>query len=682
MIVDEDQLRRAVVRIVDRGGRVVGTGFFVTRDLVATCAHVVDKALQEDGVVEIQLLEGMPEGVGALPTTLERESFRDEDAEDVAFLRLKPPLPQGIEPLALATSAGTKGTHLNGFGFPDALGHWMSAKVAGPRGRHQLQLDSSKILPGCSGGPLWDEQGRVVGVAVSIKTVDPKTGRGGDISYAIAAEVLAEVCPEVPFERVERSAAPFLVPFLSNPSFVGRDDDLAAVYELLRERGTVGVRPAALTGMGGIGKTQLAVEYAYRYAAKHPGGVYWVNAVEPLQAELARLAIEVGLDAGEASGSERTQRLALAFAKYLKERPGALAVFDNVQDPLALRSPQAGIIPEQLGCRLLFTTRRRDLPSSFASVEVPVLPPTAAVELLLSTDARRHLLAGGASDERAEADAICRMLGHLPLAVALAAAFLGENPEIALADYRGRLGREGALSTVDDPEVDPIPLPTRHDTAVGATLRLSWQALEGTARKSQDARLLLTTAALLGEAAQVPRARLALLTGLRDEAKGGHAARLASGLRVLHGLSLVEELTEKEIRLHPLVREFAERQIAGREAFAAECAARLGEALRDMGRLHEEVAGRGVHAVLGDLRAGRRLAGASGRTGIRGAEQATGSRGPYVAQVGCGEGAGVLSPAAPQPVLRDGNRGGAGAGRSKARREEVALAARAHPDQP
>src|SRR5262249_15199220 len=68
-----------------------------------------------------------------------------------------------------------------------------------------------------------------------------------------------------------------------------------------------------------------------------------------------------------------------------------------------------------------------------------------------------------------------------------------------------------------------------------------------------------------------------------------------------------------EIRLHPLVREFAERQIAGREAFVGECVARLAEALRDMGRLHEEVAKRGVDAVIGDLQFGSRLAGASGQ---------------------------------------------------------------------
>jgi hypothetical protein len=64
---------------------------------------------------------------------------------------------------------------------------------------------------------------------------------------------------------------PFRVPFLKNAGFVGREDDLVRLHGLLQKGGAVGVRPAALTGMGGIGKTQLAVEYVYRYAGAYPG---------------------------------------------------------------------------------------------------------------------------------------------------------------------------------------------------------------------------------------------------------------------------------------------------------------------------------------------------------------------------------------------------------------------------
>jgi len=77
----------------------------------------------------------------------------------------------------------------------------------------------------------------------------------------------------------------FRVPFPRNPQFVGRDDDLIALHATLQKGETVGVRPALLSGLGGIGKTQLAVEYAYRHATDYPGGVYWINAAQEWQWE-------------------------------------------------------------------------------------------------------------------------------------------------------------------------------------------------------------------------------------------------------------------------------------------------------------------------------------------------------------------------------------------------------------
>ena len=86
--------------------------------------------------------------------------------------------------------------------------------------------------------------------------------------------------------------APFLVPFPRNLDFVGRDGDLARLHACLSGPGPVGIRPAGLTGMGGIGKTQLAVEYVYRYRESYPDGIFWIDAAGSLAEGFARLATD------------------------------------------------------------------------------------------------------------------------------------------------------------------------------------------------------------------------------------------------------------------------------------------------------------------------------------------------------------------------------------------------------
>ncbi|WP_437959531.1 NB-ARC domain-containing protein [Sorangium sp. So ce119] len=429
----------------------------------------------------------------------------------------------------------------------------------------------------------------------------------------IAEEVRLLIDPSAP--RLPSSAAPFHVPFAQDKIFFGREDELTRLHALLQKGGTVGVRPAALTGMGGIGKTQLAAMYAHRYRDSYAGGVYWVNAAgDDWRPALADLAVKLDLEARDAPEAERQIRLIAALDAYLRARPDALVIFDNVDRPADLASDRrAGLVPMSLGVHLLFTSRRRDEEGRFGCVEVSVLPEDAALELLLSSTARRPLWEARATPEAAAeiaaARAICEALGALPLAVALAAAFLGKNPKVTLAGYSARIAKHGALPATDTNKVVRDELATLHEAGVEATLASQWEALQ-----SEDARLALRAAALLGEAAEIPRARLSLLTGLEARADEGFAAALDGALQELAELSLAEMLVEKgAVRLHPLVRAFAMKRTEARAVFAAWCADRLGKSLRDMGRLHAEVAERGIDAVLGDLRAGVLLADASGR---------------------------------------------------------------------
>ena len=362
----------------------------------------------------------------------------------------------------------------------------------------------------------------------------------------------------------------FTVPFPRNDGFVGREEDLAHLHTALQGAETVGIRPAGLTGQGGIGKTQLAVEYCYRHfhdQDDYPGGVFWVNAAEEWRQGFAALGRRVEPDCAERPTEQQIQ----AAARYLHGHADALLVLDNVADPARLLRPVIPeLIPADLPGPVLFTTRRRDL-GRFQPVEVSVLPPEPALALLLSHPSRADVRQPH-HPEHATAQEICRILGGLPLALEIAAAHLGKRPTQPVAAYRDALLNRGALAVVDDRRggVRDEDLGTRHAAAVAATLAEQWDLVQ-----SEDARLLLRIAGQLPEAAQIPTARLGLLAAISDEEDGFFGSPLAAALAELADISLIEPLADDAIRLHPLVREFAadltppERRSRDRAAWAA-----------------------------------------------------------------------------------------------------------------
>jgi uncharacterized delta-60 repeat protein len=392
------------------------------------------------------------------------------------------------------------------------------------------------------------------------------------------------------------SLAPFIVPFPRNPDFVGRAGDLTRLHESLAGPGSgpVGIRPAGLTGMGGIGKTQLAVEYVYRYKESYPEGIFWVNATDSLAQGLAQLG---GRLRSELRAESSDRLLQVAFEE-LNRRREALLIFDNVEDPAQLARPvgSEGILLN-LVPRVLFTTRHREL-GRFHAVEVSVLPEEPALQLLLRHESRHVIRDDPIHPERYEAKAICRLLGWLPLALELAGAFLGEWPDISLADYRKRLQDEGCLLTLDTevPNLALINFQPIHDAAVAATLKTQWDTLK---QADETARLLLLVAGQFTGAESISTYTLGLFAGVSHTQKPALPSPLRRALKRLHDVRLVEELLEHRVRLHPLVREFAEALTPKNETseFRHSCALRLAKACDDVRTLEEIVRSDGADGL-------------------------------------------------------------------------------------
>jgi hypothetical protein len=114
----------------------------------------------------------------------------------------------------------------------------------------------------------------------SSSTMQPSDGvTMGGVDGGIRDTIIAGRDVNVTIYEGEPTASPpgagpalFTVPFLRNAQFVGREAELSKLHRLLQEgKSALGITPAGISGMGGMGKTQLAVEYAYRYCDSYTG---------------------------------------------------------------------------------------------------------------------------------------------------------------------------------------------------------------------------------------------------------------------------------------------------------------------------------------------------------------------------------------------------------------------------
>jgi len=197
----------------------------------------------------------------------------------------------------------------------------------------------------------------------------------------------------------------WLVPRGRNPNFAGREGLLRELADLLDSARPNSV--VALYGLGGVGKTQLALEYAYRSADRYRT-VAWIRSETP--ESLATDYSAIGAPLGFSETPDLRQR-AEAVRSWLERNDRWLLVFDNAPNPDALRP----YLPRSHAGNILVTSRQTSWRGLAASLEVGVLDPGEAAEFLL----RRT----GEADPRAAAE-LCEELGCLPLALEEAAAYM------------------------------------------------------------------------------------------------------------------------------------------------------------------------------------------------------------------------------------------------------------------
>jgi tetratricopeptide (TPR) repeat protein/CO dehydrogenase nickel-insertion accessory protein CooC1 len=238
-----------------------------------------------------------------------------------------------------------------------------------------------------------------------------------------------------------------------NADFTGRAAILEQIRDKLAGGGTAAVVALALYGLGGVGKTQLAMEYAHRFMADYDL-VWWVPSerTDEISGALADLARKMGLKVGD-----NVAEAADAALEELRREavPHWLLIFDNADDPKQLEP----YLPTGTG-HVLITSRDQAWTHAAEPLEVDVFSQDESVGHLL-----RHVPDMDPVDARMVADA----LGYLPLAVEQASAWLeqtGMEPRAYVAELATQATRILAMNQ-----------PSDYQTPVVATWNLSFERL-------------------------------------------------------------------------------------------------------------------------------------------------------------------------------------------------------------
>ncbi|NEQ81636.1 MAG: tetratricopeptide repeat protein [Moorea sp. SIO2I5] len=245
--------------------------------------------------------------------------------------------------------------------------------------------------------------------------------------------------------------------------FVGRDEQLKELHQQLQEKERIAIT-AVVSGMAGVGKTELAIQYAQRQKQQstYPAGICWIQVQESNPGLQLLSFAKSQLNLNPPEDWELLEQLDYCWSRWPPLDGDVLIILDDVRD---YEDIENYLPPQEYRFKVLITTRKYWLSESFEQLRLEVLDEQAALELLGSFIGKSRL-----EKEPIAASQLCNDLGYLPLGLELVARFLKRRSHWILAKMVQKL--EEKLNTLK---------PSGEMTAqkgVEAALQLSWEELD------------------------------------------------------------------------------------------------------------------------------------------------------------------------------------------------------------
>ncbi|BAU10195.1 kinesin light chain [Leptolyngbya sp. NIES-3755] len=331
---------------------------------------------------------------------------------------------------------------------------WAAAFVQDPRGKNRTLI------------PVRVEACELTGLLRAIVYVDLV-----GIPESEAEKLLLQAVSDARTKPLQPSEFPQLgtpanLP-IENKLFVGREQALEELHEKVRSGELTAI--SSIKGMGGIGKTELALQYALKHlkSQDYPGGVCWLRAREDIGLQIVQFARE---KLGVMPPDDRELMAQVEWCWTNWQKAATLLVFDDVQ---AYDDIKPFLPKHRDQFRVLLTTRKY-LDGSVRNYEIQVLSEAASLELL-----RRSVTDGRIDQELETAKQVCEWLGYLPLGLELVGRYLARKKGCSVAKLWERL-QEQRLAAKALLETEPGMTATLNVTAA---FELSWQELNEDAQR-------------------------------------------------------------------------------------------------------------------------------------------------------------------------------------------------------